>query len=1026
MKLQPGFVLVLLWLLSAALGGAQAALRSVVLDDFRDATAWKATASDQVQASLRRDSDGSLCLDYNFAGVSGYAVMRRELPMQWPQHFNLLARLKASGAVNDFQFKLLDSSGDNVWWVNRPNAGLPAAQGDVLIRQRHISFAWGPSTDRSLQKTRYVEFVVAAGRQGGQGALCLSRLSLTERHPPPAVWPEPTARHRTAGLDLDFGLAREFNGITLQWPARARGLNYDVLASDDGRVWRMLRKVRGSDGGLDALFLPESETRHLRVRWRQHVHGSAARPQVLLQSATQWPTLNAAVATLAADAPPGDLPRAFVGQQNYWTLVGVDGGGERSALISEDGALEVGRGGYSLEPSIQLASGQRISWAQVQARHSLREGHLPLPSVHWQHAAVHLQVEAAADGPRSAPQLLARYTLHNPTPQSQRYTLLLALRPWQVNPPQQFLSTPGGTRPIEALRWDGQALVVDGAPGPVFTQLPARVTAVPLDAGLGLAALQAAPVLRHLHDPQQHASALLQFEIGLAPGAMHTVGLVAPLGAAVTAASAAELNTRIEAVAAHWRQRLNRVSLQLPPSAQHIGHTLRSALAQMLMSRDGAALRPGTRSYARTWVRDGAMMVAGLVRLGELDAAREFTDWFAPHIFASGKVPCCVDERGADPVVENDSHGQYLFSVAEVMRHGGDRAFLLRHWPHVQRVVAWMEALRQSERRASNQTPARAHLFGLMPPSISHEGYADKPAYSNWDNFWSLRGYKDAVMLARLMGDETSAQQWATSRDSFEAELAASVVATAKHHGINFVAGAADRGDFDATSTTMALNPAQAVLPPILLRTTFERYWQEMSQRADDLHSGHKRYKDYTPYELRNVGALAQLGWPERAHFMLDFFFKDQRPAGWNQWAEVVLPDAREPRFLGDMPHAWVSSDYIRSVLDLFVLEDEREAALVIGAGLRSSWLNESDLALRGLSTPYGQLDWSLQRTAAGWTFSVPLALQSLHGGMRLLWPEGLALPRATHQSQTLSWQGRELRLPAPPFAVELSRPSGP
>ena len=62
------------------------------------------------------------------------------------------------------------------------------------------------------------------------------------------------------------------------------------------------------------------------------------------------------------------------------------------------------------------------------------------------------------------------------------------------------------------------------------------------------------------------------------------------------------------------------------------------------------------------------MMVAGLLRLGETQAAREFTDWFAGHIFASGKVPCCVDARGADPVVENDSHGQYLYAVAEVWR----------------------------------------------------------------------------------------------------------------------------------------------------------------------------------------------------------------------------------------------------------------------------------------------------------------------------------------------------------------------
>jgi hypothetical protein len=82
-------------LLPAAFTAVQAApLRHEVLDDFRDAAAWHAAGSDQVSARLRRDADGSLCLDYNFHGVSGYAVMRRALPVDWPAHFDLVMRLK--------------------------------------------------------------------------------------------------------------------------------------------------------------------------------------------------------------------------------------------------------------------------------------------------------------------------------------------------------------------------------------------------------------------------------------------------------------------------------------------------------------------------------------------------------------------------------------------------------------------------------------------------------------------------------------------------------------------------------------------------------------------------------------------------------------------------------------------------------------------------------------------------------------------------------------------------------------------
>ena len=56
--------------------------------------------------------------------------------------------------------------------------------------------------------------------------------------------------------------------------------------------------------------------------------------------------------------------------------------------------------------------------------------------------------------------------------------------------------------------------------------------------------------------------------------------------------------------------------------------------------------------------------------------------------------------------------------------------------------------------------------------------------------------------------------------------------------------------------------------------------------------------------------------------------------AGWNHWAEVVWRDPRTPRFIGDMPHTWVGSDFIRAARSLFVYEREADQALVIGAGI--------------------------------------------------------------------------------------------
>src|SRR6185369_17138125 len=51
-----------------------------------------------------------------------------------------------------------------------------------------------------------------------------------------------------------------------------------------------------------------------------------------------------------------------------------------------------------------------------------------------------------------------------------------------------------------------------------------------------------------------------------------------------------------------------------------------------------------------------------------------------------------------------------------------------------------------------------------------------------------------------------------------------------------------------------------------------------------------------------------------------------------------IWTDMRKPRFIGDMPHAWVASDFVRSILDAVSYERD-DGTLVIGAGVPARWL---------------------------------------------------------------------------------------
>jgi hypothetical protein len=235
--------------------------------------------------------------------------------------------------------------------------------------------------------------------------------------------------------------------------------------------------------------------------------------------------------------------------------------------------------------------------------------------------------------------------------------------------------------------------------------------------------------------------------------------------------------------------------------------------------------------------------------------------------------------------------------------------------------------------------------------------------HSYWDDLFALRGFKDAVYLANALRRPADATKWAGVRDEFARELLASIRAAMGARAIDYIPGAADLGDFDATSTTIALDPVQAgdAVPDAALRATFEKYWRFFVDRRD----GRAEWEAFTPYEIRNVGAFVRLGWRDRAQEALQFFLQYRRPAGWKQWAEVVWRDPRAAKFIGDMPHTWVGSDYVRSLLDCFAYEREADSTLVLGAGIPWDWVIDAPgIRVGGLPTPYGKLSYTMR--AAG------------------------------------------------------------
>ena len=169
-------------------------------------------------------------------------------------------------------------------------------------------------------------------------------------------------------------------------------------------------------------------------------------------------------------------------------------------------------------------------------------------------------------------------------------------------------------------------------------------------------------------------------------------------------------------------------------------------------------------------------------------------------------------------------------------------------------------------------------------------------------------------------------------------------------HNIDFIPGAADLGDFDATSTTIGADPCTLLLEhkKDALKITLERYWKLFLERENNFTTA-----AYTPYEIRTIGTFVRLGDVAKAWQALDFFLAHRRPLGWQHWAEVVFANEREPGFLGDAPHGWVASDFLRAIRSIAIYELAGEYYL--GAGITAEIWNQG--VSLSLVTPDGIIE---------------------------------------------------------------------
>ena len=97
--------------------------------------------------------------------------------------------------------------------------------------------------------------------------------------------------------------------------------------------------------------------------------------------------------------------------------------------------------------------------------------------------------------------------------------------------------------------------------------------------------------------------------------------------------------------------------------------------------------------------------------------------------------------------------------------------------------------------------------------------------------------------------------------------------------------------------------------------------------------------------------------------------------------------------------------------------------ALVLAAGIPTAWLQGEGIAVQGLRTPQGQLNYRLQRSDKQLVLEVQPGLVPPVGGVVLPWPYAGDPGEATINGEAAEWINKELHVHQLPARVEIDVP---
>ncbi len=127
----------------------------------------------------------------------------------------------------------------------------------------------------------------------------------------------------------------------------------------------------------------------------------------------------------------------------------------------------------------------------------------------------------------------------------------------------------------------------------------------------------------------------------------------------------------------------------------------------------------------------------------------DYLRWYAPHQFANGKVPCCVDARGADPVAgERQPRRVHLPRRRGLPLHAAIARCSRAMWPHVAAAVRYIDSLRAASARRRLRRRTTRCSAACCPRRSATKAIRPSRCIRTGTTSGRCKGYASASMLA--------------------------------------------------------------------------------------------------------------------------------------------------------------------------------------------------------------------------------------------------------------------------------------